>query len=80
MDDRQAQILALANAAESAMERAESRHRHARKLDRKVADRVCMAHVAAYIADLDPNAFELALSLLRDAVRAAEDFSPREPS
>lgn len=80
MNDRQAQIIALANAAESAMERADARHRHARKLDRRVDDCVHMVHVAAYIADLDPKAFELALALLRDAVRAAEDFSPREPS
>ena len=76
MSDRQAQILQLTSAADEAMDRADQRHRHARNLDRAVSAAERPAYVAA--AGDDAEAFALALSALRDAVRAAEDFSPCE--
>jgi len=78
MFDRHAQIIQLTSIADEAMNRADQRHRHARSLDRAVSAAERPAYVAA--SGDDPEAFALALSALRDAVRAAEDFSPREPS
>jgi hypothetical protein len=76
MSDCQAKILHLTGIADEAMDRADQRHRHARNLDRAVSAAERPAYVAA--AGDDPEAFALALSALRDAVRAAEGFSPRE--
>ena len=75
---RSSQITAELQRAQHAERRADERHRKARELQREVESCALVAWAAAMESATTP--YLIALKALSDAVRAAEDFSPREPS